>query len=116
VAGRRELLGGRRSLELVRRSFEASVVLGLYSPAGLQAGVCRWVTDGVSFAWLCDVFVDRAHRGSGLGTFMVGVACTHELVRDIRLHLLATRDAHGLYEKFGFAAVAPGRFLERRLH
>jgi GNAT superfamily N-acetyltransferase len=103
-----------RSIELVRRSIEESLTIGLYTAAGEQAGICRWVTDHVSFAWLCDVFVDRSHRGRGLGGFMVGVATRHDEVRDIGLQLLATRDAHDLYRRFDFTDVAPGRFLERR--
>lgn len=103
-----------RSIELVRRSIEESLTLGLYTPAGEQAGICRWVTDHASFAWLCDVFVDRSHRGRGLGAFMVGVATAHEEIRDIRLQLLATRDAHALYRMFDFTDVEPGRFLQRR--
>ena len=103
-----------RPIELVRRSLAESLVLGLYSPDGDQVGICRWVTDHASFAWLCDVFVDRAHRGRGLGTFMVEIATAHDEVRDLRLQLLATRDAHDLYRRFGFTDVAPGRFLERR--
>lgn len=103
-----------RPLDAVRRSFEESLAIGCYAPDGEQVGVCRWVTDHVSFAWLCDVFVDTAHRDRGLGVFMVGVAVGHGDVRDVRLRLLATRDAHGLYERFGFAGVTPGRFLELR--
>jgi GNAT superfamily N-acetyltransferase len=103
-----------RPLDAVRQSFGESLAIGVYAGEGGQAGVCRWVTDHVSFAWLCDVFVDTAHRGRGLGVFMVGVAVAHDEVRDVRLRLLATRDAHSLYERFGFAGVAPGRFLELR--
>jgi GNAT superfamily N-acetyltransferase len=103
-----------RPIELVRRSIEESITLGLYTATGEQAGVCRWVTDHVSFAWLCDVFVDRSHRGRGLGMFMVGVATAHEAIGGVGLQLLATRDAHGLYRKFDFSEVAPSRFLERR--
>jgi len=89
--------------------------LGLYGPNGDQFGVCRWVTDYSTFAWLCDVFVDRAVRGSGLGTFLVGTATAHPDVRDLRLQVLGTRDAHGLYRRFGFEPVAsPGRWMERR--
>ncbi|MGO8875176.1 MAG: GNAT family N-acetyltransferase [Acidimicrobiales bacterium] len=103
-----------RSIELVRRSIERSLTLGLYTSSGEQAGICRWVTDYASFAWLCDVFVDRAHRGRRLGEFMVGVAASHDDLREIRLQLLATRDAHGLYRKFGFLDVAAERYMERR--
>lgn len=103
-----------RPLELVRRSLDESLVIGVYDPRGDQVGFCRWVTDHASFAWLCDVFVDRASRGRGVGTFMVEVATSHPEVRDLRLLLLATRDAHDLYRRFGFGDVEPGRFLVRR--
>jgi GNAT superfamily N-acetyltransferase len=103
-----------RPIELVRRSLVESLVLGLYAAGGEQVGICRWVTDYASFAWLCDVFVEVSVRGGGLGTFLVEVATKHEAVRGLRLQLLATRDAHGLYRKFGFQDVAPGRYLERR--
>jgi GNAT superfamily N-acetyltransferase len=102
-----------RPFEVVRRSVECSLTLGCYEPDGVQVGVCRWVTDGATFGWLCDVFVDTAHRGSGLGSFLVGSAVEHPQVRDLRLLLLATRDAHALYERFGFVSPTVS-FMERR--
>ena len=66
-----------------------------------QVGIARVVTDKVTFSWLCDVFVDPGHRKLGLGKRMI----TH-LLADPRLvktkMYLATKDAHGLYERFGF--------------
>ncbi|HXQ63063.1 MAG TPA: GNAT family N-acetyltransferase [Acidimicrobiales bacterium] len=106
---------GGRSLEVVSRSIEESLTLGLYGPGVGQVGVCRWVTDYATFGWLCDVFVDAAVRGTGLGTFLVGTATAHPDVRDLRLQVLGTRDAHDLYRRFGFASVAwPERWMERR--
>jgi GNAT superfamily N-acetyltransferase len=103
-----------RSLDEVSASFARSLPLGLYSPDGALVGVCRWVTDQVSFAWLCDVFVEESVRGQGLGAFLVDCAISLEAVRGVRLQLLATRDAHPLYERSGFLPVEPGRFMERR--
>jgi GNAT superfamily N-acetyltransferase len=89
-----------------------SLNFGLYDPAGQPAGFCRWVTDGATFAWLCDVFVHSAHRGRGLGVFLVQTAVGHPDVRGLRL-LLGTRDAHELYRKFGFTELsAPERLME----
>jgi GNAT superfamily N-acetyltransferase len=86
--------------------------LGLYDVAGQPAGFCRWVTDGATFAWLRDVFVDQPHRGHGLGTFLVETAVGDPDIRGLRL-LLGTKDAHGLYRKFGFAGLsAPDRLME----
>jgi GNAT superfamily N-acetyltransferase len=102
-----------RSYETVARSFEQSLPLGLYGPDDTQVGVCRWVTDAVTFAWLCDVFVDRAQRGSGLGTFLVATATAHPAVQGMR-QVLGTRDAHDLYRRFGFDSLAaPERWMER---
>jgi len=91
-----------------------SLNLGLYGAGGSQAGFCRWVTDGATFAWLCDVFVDPDHRGHGLGTFLIGIATGHPEVRGLRF-LLGTKDAHELYAKFGFdSPVHPERLMEVR--
>jgi GNAT superfamily N-acetyltransferase len=99
---------------VVSRSVRESLTLGLYGPDDGQVGVCRLVTDYATFAWLCDVFVDPAVRGGGLGTFLVGTATAHPDVRDLRL-VLGTRDAHELYRRFGFESLAaPERWMERR--
>jgi GNAT superfamily N-acetyltransferase len=91
-----------RSIDVVSRSIEGSITCGCYASDGTQVGVCRWVTDSATFGWLCDVFIDTAHRGSGLGIFMVGSAMDHPAVQGLRLLALRTRDAHGLYSRFGF--------------
>jgi GNAT superfamily N-acetyltransferase len=103
-----------RSYEVVARSVAESLTLGLYGAGDEQVGVCRLVTDYATFAWLCDVFVDTAVRGAGLGTFLVGTATAHPAVRDLRL-ILGTRDAHELYRRFGFESLgAADRWMERR--
>jgi GNAT superfamily N-acetyltransferase len=76
-------------------------VIGLYAPDGAQAGFCRIVSDGVTFAYLADVYVLEPHRGRGLGVELVREAVETEPWRRMRWHL-GTSDAHGLYEKFGF--------------
>jgi GNAT superfamily N-acetyltransferase len=102
-----------RSYDLVARSLSESLTLGLYGPDDIQTGVCRWVTDRATFAWLCDVYVDMTVRGRGLGTFLVGTATAHPDVSGLRL-VLGTRDAHELYRRFGFdSLVWPDRWMER---
>jgi GNAT superfamily N-acetyltransferase len=82
---------------------------------GTQLGVCRWVTDGETFAWLADVLVDPEGRGQGHGAFLVKTAVEHPTVTGLRLLLLGTRDAHGLYAKFGFTSdFDPHKYMERR--
>jgi GNAT superfamily N-acetyltransferase len=72
------------------------------------------VGDRATFAWLCDVFIDPEHRGHGLGSFSIGIATGHPEVRGLRF-LLGTKDAHALYQKFGFASpVHPERMMESR--
>jgi GNAT superfamily N-acetyltransferase len=103
-----------RPLEKTEKAVANSLNFGLYDKSGSQVGFCRWVTDGATFAWLCDVFVDTSHRGKGLGVFLVDVATSHPTVHDLRL-LLGTADAHELYRKFGFTAVtSPERLMEVR--
>jgi GNAT superfamily N-acetyltransferase len=97
-------LGRPRSI--VERSFAESLVIGLFDRDGAFVGVCRFVTDRATFAWLCDVYVERVHRGTGAGTFMVGSALRHPDVVGVKRQVLATADAHGLYEKFGFRRFA----------
>lgn len=65
----------------------------------------RLVTDRATFAYLCDVYVDPAHRGRGLGTLLARTAVEHPAVQTCRRVLLATADAHGVYERAGFAAL-----------
>ncbi|HEY5251285.1 MAG TPA: GNAT family N-acetyltransferase [Acidimicrobiales bacterium] len=103
-----------RSYDVVARSVARSLALGLYGPDDSQVGFRRFVTDYATLAWLCDVFVDTAVRGAGLGTFLVDTAAAHPDVRDLRL-VLGTRHAHGLYRRFGFGPLpAPDRWMERR--
>ena len=80
-----------------------------------QVGFARMVTDLATFAWLCDVYVLDEHRGGGLGTAMVRLIVEHPAVGDIRLQLLGTADAHGLYARFGYTPLAePARWMVRR--
>jgi len=103
-----------RPYELVARALEHSIVLGCYDPEGTLVGFCRWVTDQATFAWLCDVFVDPAARGNGLGVFLMEAAISHPSVDGLRAQFLGTRDAQGLYARFGFAPLTdPERWMVR---
>ncbi|WEG09763.1 GNAT family N-acetyltransferase [Microbacterium horticulturae] len=78
-------------------------VVGAYDQAtGAQVGFARAVSDGVAFAYLADVVVDLAHRGAAIGTRMLQLMIDDGPGAAFRWTLF-TRDAHGLYEKFGFA-------------
>jgi GNAT superfamily N-acetyltransferase len=90
----------------------AVVDTGSGTDTAMQVAYARVVTDGVTFAWLCDVFVDPDVRGRGVGVALIeGVVADLEPL-GLRRVALATADAHGLYEKFGFAPLAqPERWM-----
>jgi GNAT superfamily N-acetyltransferase len=100
--------------DVVERSIENSLPFGLYGPEGDQAGFARVVTDGVTFGWLADVFVVDEHRRRGLGVWLVETVISHPDLQGVRQLLLATADAHGLYERFGFVTVESGRLMALR--
>lgn len=95
-----------RPRETQERAIDASLNFGVYDrTTGAQLAYARVVTDGITFGWLCDVIVDPELRGEGLGVSLVEfVLATLDPMRLKRV-LLITGDAHGLYEKFGFAAI-----------
>jgi GNAT superfamily N-acetyltransferase len=98
--------------EVVARSIEGSLCFGLYEPDGAPAGFARVVTDRSTYAYLADVFVDEAHRGRGLGKWLIETVLAHPELQGLRRWALATADAHELYARFGFA---PPRHPERLL-
>jgi GNAT superfamily N-acetyltransferase len=89
----------------VERAARNSLCFGLYQKAGgRQVGLARVVTDHATFAYLCDVYVLEEHRGHGLGKFMMRTVMAHPALTGARRAMLGTRDAHGLYAKYGFRA------------
>lgn len=90
--------------EIVERAIANSLCLGAYDldASGAQVGLARLVTDRATFAYLCDVYVLESHRGRGVSKLLMQAATTHPDLRNLRRWMLMTRDAHGLYEQFGF--------------
>lgn len=101
-----------RSRARVETGIENSLPFGLYH-FDEQVGFARVITDYVVLAFLSDVFVLDAHRGKGLGTWLVEVVTNQPELQSVRRWLLGTRDAHGLYRKFGFDEPTTGRLMER---
>ena len=90
-----------RSRETIERLVrESARVVAAYDGDRL-VGFSRVVSDGSSVAWLGDVFVLTEYRGRGIGEELVREAVEHPEHRDLQWYL-GTRDAHGLYAKFGF--------------
>lgn len=94
------------------RAIANSLCFGLYHGRE-QVGFARVVTDRATFGYLCDVFVAPAHRGHGVGRWLVSCVLQHPDLQGLRRLCLVTRDAHGLYQPFGFRAMPdPARYLE----
>ncbi len=99
--------------EIVLRSIEHSLCFGVYDGSGAQVGFARVVSDFATVAYLGDVFVLESHRGRGLSKWLMECVVQHPALQNLRRWILLTRDAHGLYSKFGFTPVkAPERYME----
>ena len=101
-----------------RAAQHSALVIGAYAAPsadgdkGEQVGYLRVVSDCTTFAWVCDVYVDEAHRGAGLARAMVGFALSHPDFQGLRRWLLATLDAHAVYAGAGFAPLKnPDRWM-----
>ncbi|MEU5363683.1 GNAT family N-acetyltransferase [Streptomyces sp. NPDC005925] len=102
-----------RPRETQDSALAGSLNFGVYETvSGEQVAYARVVTDRATFAWLCDVYVDPAVRGKSVGTAMVAAVREHVRALGVRRVLLATHDAHGVYEKLGFAPLEhPDRWM-----
>jgi N-acetylglutamate synthase-like GNAT family acetyltransferase len=105
--------GQGRAIAVVQRALDHSLNFGLYKDRQ-QIGFARVVTDYATFAWVADVFVLPAYRGRGLSKWLMTVILSHSELQGFRRWVLATKDAHGLYARFGFIPLhRPERWLER---
>ena len=101
-----------RDYEVVAHSIEGSLPYAVLH-GDEQVGFARTVTDGATFAWICDVFIAAEHRGRGLGRWLVDSIVEDLSDRGVARFLLATRDAHDVYRRSGFTVLeGPGRFME----
>ena len=103
-----------RSRTVVEKSIANSLNFGVYDD-DRQLGFARVVTDYATFAWLCDVFIDAAYRGQGLGKRLVAAVIADPELQGLRNFILATRDAHKLYRQYGGfePLAAPDRWMAR---
>jgi GNAT superfamily N-acetyltransferase len=97
--------------EVVERSMQNSLCFGVFCGTE-QVGFARVITDFATFAYVADVFVLEQHRGRGLATWLMQFMMQHPRLQGLRRWALATRDAHGLYEKVGFRLLNPDRWME----
>lgn len=102
-----------RSREQTETAIDNSICFGVYD-GGRQIGFARVVSDKATFAYLGDVYILDEYRGKGLSKWLMQVIVDHPELQCLRRWVLATKDAHGLYEKYGFHEfVHPERWMER---
>jgi GNAT superfamily N-acetyltransferase len=99
--------------ETVARAVRNSLCFGVFD-GGAQVAFARVVTDRATFAYLADVYVLEPWRGRGIGQWMMEAVHAHPELQGLRRWSLVTRDAQGLYARFGWTPVArPERHMER---
>ena len=89
---------------LVAKSIRNSLCFGLFDGTR-QIGFARVVTDSSTYAYLCDVYILEAYQGRGLGKWLMSMVMKHPSLQGLRRFQLVTRNAHGLYTRFGFRPV-----------
>jgi GNAT superfamily N-acetyltransferase len=100
--------------DVVERSITGALNFGIYHETQGQVGFARVISDHATFAYLADVFVLESHRGQSLSKRLMETILAHPQLQGLRRWMLATRDAHGLYEQFGFTLPkVAGRIMER---
>jgi GNAT superfamily N-acetyltransferase len=102
-----------RTIDEVQTTIDSSVCFGIYLNDG-QIGFARVITDYVVFAYLMDVFIAEEHRGKGYSSILMSAIMSELVLKVVKIWRLATSDAHYLYEKFGFKALAhPEKMMEK---
>ena len=102
-----------RTIDDVQRAIDASVCFGIYLDE-VQIGFGRVITDYVVFAYMMDVFIAEEYRGKGYSSLLISAMMEEPSLKEVKIWRLGTRDAHFLYEKFDFAALAfPERMMEK---
>ena len=102
-----------RTRDVFDESVRNSLCVGAFAAGRRQVGFARLVTDYATFAWLCDVFVDEPFRGQGVSIAMLDALMTRADLGTVKRFILATNDAHGLYERYGFRPIDAGRYMQR---
>lgn len=102
-----------RTIDEVQTTIDSSVCFGIYRD-DVQIGFARVITDYVVFAYLMDVFIAEEHRGKGYSSVLISAMMNEPALKEVKIWRLATSDAHFLYEKFGFKALAhPEKMMEK---
>jgi GNAT superfamily N-acetyltransferase len=100
-------------IDVLKRSIENSLCFGVYNTKE-QVGFARVITDKATFAYLADVFIIEEYRGRGLSKFLVESIHSHPGLQGLRRWMLATRDAHELYSRFGWTPLPNPEWMMQR--
>lgn len=93
----------------------SALVVGVFTPEGIQVGYSRVISDKTRFAYILDVYVDKNARKQGIGQAMIKFIFNHPELKDVYQWLLITKDAHGVYSKVGFKPLEnPEKWMEIR--
>ena len=104
-----------RTPEVITRYLQHSLAFGLYDGTR-QIGFARVISDYTTFAYLCDVIIHEEYRGRGLGKWLMETVHNHPDLQGLRRWMLATRDAHGLYQQFGWTRLAEPEYLMEKFN
>ncbi|WP_017730888.1 GNAT family N-acetyltransferase [Nafulsella turpanensis] len=103
-----------RSRDTVEKSIENSLCFGVYTLQNEQVGFARIITDYSVFAWIMDVFIVEEYRGKGLSKKLMEEVMKHPSLQGLQRWGLNTKDAHGLYEQYGFERISrPDWMMEK---
>ncbi|MES3017489.1 MAG: GNAT family N-acetyltransferase [Bacteroidota bacterium] len=103
-----------RSKAAIEKSIMNSLCFGVFDNEHRQVGFARVITDFAVFAWILDVFIIQEYQSKGLGKFLMQQLMSHDDLNSISRWGLGTKDAHGLYEKFGFQSISnPKDMMEK---
>lgn len=104
-----------RTIDEVQTCIDNSFCFGIYQN-DVQIGFARVITDYVVFAYVMDVFITESHRGKGYSSLLVDAMMKEPTLQEVKIWRLASKDAHFLYKKFGFKALAfPDRMMEKTI-
>ena len=100
-------------LQVMEKAVNNSLCFGVFTNTGEQVAFARMITDYATSAYLADVFVLEKHRGKGISKWLVKTIIEYPDLQGLRRMLLATSDAHCLYQQFGFTPLnSPELFME----
>ena len=99
--------------DAIRRAIDNSLCFSILKGEDF-VGFARFITDHAVFGYLEDVIIDSNYRGRGLGQWLLDCMLAHPTVSSLKKLMLATEDAHGLYEKYGFASPAQPEWIMER--